>query len=274
MKYLPAVFVAVAAFLWGFQTDATRPITQHHLFWSINAIGLISVLLTIAYLMPRLDKLFYKLLLLVGAFMAWRVSYFPFMVFSGHIASIVEWALVQVPGVPVWVWPTFFVALAGLNTLAVIAVWYLAQPRNWKIYAAVTVPAMVALAISFMTLDDLQLLPDKPWDNSHKIPAVSLPNGNPYLPRVTNAGYTPFQRVHLFAAGNTYATIPESPWARVVKGVLAAEFEGNPVAGSAERVQEHYKGYLSAHRFIGCRYNSAETRCQIPTPTKRISTRP
>ncbi len=271
MIYLPIAIVAIAAFIWGLVTDATQPMTQHYLFWSINTIGLATVLLALFYLLPRLNDTPRKLLLVVGAFVAWRVSYFPFMVFSGHIASIVEWVMVQVPAVPVWIWPTFFLSVAGLNAFAVAAVWYLIQPRDWKIYAIVTVPATVALAISFMTLDDLKLLPDKPWDGSHSVPEVSLPLNNPYLPRIANEGYTVFQRIHLFAAGNTYATIPESPWARVVKGVLEAEFEGNPVAGSADRVQEHYKGYLSAHQFIGCRYDSTEKRCQVTAPFRRIS---
>ncbi|MBX2859826.1 MAG: hypothetical protein KTR14_01230, partial [Vampirovibrio sp.] len=107
--------VAVVLFILGWQLDHFTQVTQQQLFWTIHGVGLTGTALALVFLMPRLPGPLLKVALAVGVFLAWRISYFPFMVFSGHIASIVEWVLVAVPNAPVWVFPTYFVALAGLN---------------------------------------------------------------------------------------------------------------------------------------------------------------
>ena len=126
--------------------------------------------------------------------------------------------------------------------------------RRAGLLAAAAIPAFaVAVLVSFSTLRDLSLLPDTSLSLATAVPNARQPVANPYVTRITAPGYALPQRVMLVAAGLTYATIPDSPWARTVKGVLEGQFEANPVAATRDRVEEHYLAYQSAHPKIGCR---------------------
>jgi hypothetical protein len=196
--------------------------------------------------------------LALAAFLAWRISYFPIMVFSGHVASIGEWILLGSRVLPVVVYPVFLVSVAALHAVAGLAAGWLVDPGPWRrgvgLLAAAAIPAFaVAVLVSFSTLRDFSLLPDTSLSIAATVPSARQPVANPYLPRIAAPGYALPQRVMLVAAGLTYATIPGSPWARTVKGVLEGQFELNPVASTRERVEEHYLAYHSAHTRIGCR---------------------
>ncbi len=255
--------VCIAMGVW---IDHCQTLTQAHLYWGIHLIGGSAILLVSCFLFPRLNNGWLKLFYGVGLFIAWRISYFPFMVFSGHGASIVEWVSVHLSEslyFPVMIYPPYFLLIALLNGFLAWVVWYLLKFGRWWAYGAALPMILMATLISFTTWSDVShLLPDKLWDHQPTYPPVSLPTHNPYLSRLSEPGYTFPQRVLFFAAGNTYATIPESPWARVVKGVLESQTDANPYASSEDRVYEHHLGYLVAHPFVGCRYKDTRSRCQ------------
>jgi hypothetical protein len=199
-----------------------------------------------------------RIALAVAAVVAWRISYFPIMVFSGHVASIGEWILLGSRVLPVVVYPVFLVSVAALHALAGLASGWLVDPgpgrRGVGLLASAAIPAFaMAVLVSFSTVRDLALLPDTSFSLAAKVPSASQPVANPYVPRITAPEYALPQRVMLVAAGLTYATIPDSPWGRTVKGVLESQFEQNPVATTRDRVEEHYLAYQSAHSMIGCR---------------------
>lgn len=243
----------------GVYIDSLAEITQTQLFWAIHVAGFTGIITALSICLPKLKDNKLKILLVIGALIGWRISYFPLMVFSGHIASIGEWVLVRLPLIPSFVFPTYFMAMATLNAIMATVVWLLLKQNDLKYYAAAVLPASVAIMISFTTASDLtRLLPDSPWSQPPVLPEISLPDQNPYLPKLEKKEYNIPQRVLLFAAGNTYQFIPESPWAKVVKGVLEAETNRNPVATSRDRVIEHHVGYIKAHPFIGCKNNDYE----------------
>ncbi|MBX2861349.1 MAG: hypothetical protein KTR14_08940, partial [Vampirovibrio sp.] len=133
-----------------------------------------------------------------------------------------------------------------------------------------------AMLISFTTLSDLtQPLPDQLANKPLPTPVMYLPQKNPYLNALIHnaAAYTLPQKALLFAAGNTYATIPESPWARAVKGILEKQVLDNPVATSADRVLEHHLAYVRAHQYIGCRYGDEDKlpKCALNIPHQNAS---
>ncbi len=180
------------------------------------------------------------------------------MVFSGHVASIGEWILIGSRVLPVVVYPVFLVSVAALHAVAGVASSWLVDPgpgrRGVGLLATAAIPAFaIAVLVSFSTLRDLSLLPDTSFSLAATVPSARQPVANPYVARITAPGYALPQRVMLVAAGLTYATIPDSPWARTVKGVLEGQFEANPVGATRDRVEEHYLAYHSAHAKIGCR---------------------
>ena len=192
-------------------------------------------------------------LLVLAMLFAWRVSYFPIMVFSGHVASIVEW-LLSLLGLPIFVYPTFLLAVAALHAAAVgLAALGVAPPKpslRWAAAAAF----FVACCVSFNQPRDLLPIPDTAWTlGAEAVPAMREEGENPYARALTGPGYWPNQRVVLLAATLTYDTIPPSPWATTVKAVLEGRFEAKPFGSTRDRVLEHYLAYHSAHPLIGCR---------------------
>jgi hypothetical protein len=230
-----------------------QPAHQGRLFAALFGASLVGPVVAVVWRGSRIAGAARRLALVALAVAAWRVSYFPIMVFSGHVASIGEWLLVGTRVLPVVIYPTFLLSVATLHALASLAAsWILEpplRPLRWAALAAFTVASLV----SFSTLQDLRPLPDTGWQLGDPVPPPRSPERNPYLRNLTAPGYAPPQRLLLLAAGLTYATIPGTPWADTVKGVLEGQFEANPFAPSRSRVAEHYLAYRSAHARIGCR---------------------
>lgn len=194
-----------------------------------------------------------RALLVLATFFAWRVSYFPVMVFSGHVASIGEWTLAAA-GLPVFVYPTFLLAVGVLHAVAASLGSLLVVATKPTLRFAAAGAFLLAACVSFAKPDDLLPIPDLQWTlDGAPIPPMRGERGNPYRGAVTAPGYWPHQRVVLVAAALTYDTIPPSPWATTVKAVLEDLFRARPHASTAERVREHYLAYHSAHPLIGCR---------------------
>lgn len=197
---------------------------------------------------------------LIATLVAWRLAYFPIMVFSGHVASIVEWSCLGV-GLPVVVYPAFLLNVAWMHVASAVAAGMLVRPP-WPWLRWVIAPAfLVATLVSFMKPADFHPLPDRAWALDAPIPVPRAERTNPYFEALIGPGYFPTQRVMLLAAGVTYATIPPSPWATTVKAVLEGDFEVNPHGSTADRVAEHYLAYHAAQPFLGCR-DFAE--CPLP----------
>jgi hypothetical protein len=203
-----------------------------------------------------------RALRVAAALVAWRLAYFPIMVFSGHVASIVEWSCLEL-GLPVFVYPAFLLNVATLHAASGVASGLVVRPP-WPWVRWVVAPAfLVATFVSFMKPADFHLLPDRVPTLDVPIPPPRAEGGNPYLGALVGPGYFPTQRAMLLAAGLTYATIPPSPWATTVKAVLEGDFEANPHGSTADRVKEHYLAYHAAQPFLGCRDLS---ECPLPEP--------
>ena len=179
------------------------------------------------------------------AVLAWRVAYFPIMVFSGFVASLSE-VLVGL------VYPAFLLSAWALHGLVGWSVTFCWPPdkERWQPLAVAVPLALIAGMVSFTSLSDLRLQPDQPWAAAPAVLRVEEPVTNPYLPRLSEPGYSPQGRVLLLCAGLTYGLIPSSPWARAVKGTLEAEMNRRPHAGTRQRVEEHYRAYVAAHSRI------------------------
>ncbi len=191
-------------------------------------------------------------LLVLAVFVGWRLAYFPIMVFSGHVASIAEWLELRA-ALPVAIWPVFLLSVAAIHGVAALGAGWLVRPPH-RLFRLALVPAFaVATAVSFSSGEDLHPVPDRALALGAPIPATREARWNPYLPVLGSDDYAAHVNVMLLAAGLTYETIPESPWARTVKAVLEGLFHENPVASTHDRVVEHYLAYHAAQRMVGCR---------------------
>ncbi len=251
-RLLGPALAVLALCIAGAALDRMRPASQPALFLALLAASLLGAGGALVWRGSRLRGAVSRLAGLALALLAWRVAYFPIMVFSGHVASIGEW-LSLLAGLPVLIYPVFLLAVAVLHALAGIAAGWLLTPPHPLLRFAALGGFTLATLVSFSTPADLVPLPDRSLALDEPVPAPRAPARNPYLTRLDAPGHTAPQRVLLLAAGLTYATIPDTPWARTVKGVLEGQFEARPVAPTRSRVEEHYLAYRSAQRMIGCR---------------------
>jgi len=237
---------------WGVLIDQVDPLDQVVLWAGLQVASLTGALLGLAAMFPHAETKRQRWMFALAALVAWRLAYFPIMVFSGHVASIGEWLLL-LGGAPVIVYPIFLVAVAAIHAAAAAAATLVVAPPH-RAARLVLVPAFfVAACVSFLSWRDLGPLPDTAWSLDAPVPAPVTQGRNPYLPALTGPGYWPNQRVILLAAALTYDTIPPSPWATTVKHTLEKLFDELPHAATRDRVREHYQGYHSAHFRIGCR---------------------
>ena len=239
-------------FLHGLSIDRA-PYAQRKLWRAVRIASLGGVVVgLLANWLFVFDATWQRLLMIPLALVVWRVTYFPLMVFSGHVVSISEWIHAFV-GIPIWIYGVFLLVIALLHTVVSFLFGQLLAPLHPLVY--VVLPALFALAsaVSFAKPEDLRWSPDRFAGLDDPVPPPVAPGRNPYFPRLLGPGYLPHQRIVLIAAGLTYETIPPSPWGRTVKSVLEVLFDEKPRASAAQRIRDHYLAYASAHPLIGYR---------------------
>jgi hypothetical protein len=254
-----AALFLLALFVWGVGIDR-QPYSQSGLWTAIHAASLGGVALATSWTLPGLEGIGKRIALVLVVLVVWRLTYFPLMVFSGHVASVVEWLLAFLH-LPIVVYGVFLVSIGTLHTLVALGAAQIVQPVHPLVYAAIAPVLLMACAVSFAKPADLKLLPDGFRELAEPAPQAVAPTRNPYFSRLAGPGYLPHQRVVLLAAGLTYETIPPSPWGRTVKAVLEVLFNEKPRASTAQRILDHYLAYRSAHPLIGYR-----SFADYPTP--------
>jgi hypothetical protein len=252
-------------FLHGLAIDVA-PYAQHTVWRAVHVASLGGVALgLLANWLLVLGAAWQRLLMIPLALVVWRVTYFPLMVFSGHVVSISEWIHAFV-GLPIWIYGIFLLVIGLLHTLVSFAFGQLLAPIHPLAYTALPLLFALASAVSFAKPEDLRWSPDRFATLDDPVPPPVEPGRNPYLPRLLGPGYVPHQRIVLLAAGLTYETIPPSPWGRTVKSVLEVLFDEQPHASTATRIRDHYLAYASAHPLIGCRSFAACPVAIAPAP--------
>lgn len=232
----------------GFILDSVVPTSSSAFYCAFTVASLIGLAWGSLSAWPRLKTRKQRLAYGTGLYISWRLAWFPVMVFSGTGAAYAE-SLALVCHIPKSIYPWFLLLVSALHAAAAFLIsWpFLSAHRfRWIVAALALFPAS---AISFSKLADLHPLPDRCWA-LHPQQTASLPVANPYLPALKRREYQWHQRLLLLAAGSTYNLIPSSPWSRDVQGTLESLFRKNPFGSTADRVEEHYRGYLAAHRRI------------------------
>jgi len=217
------------------------------------------------------DATWQRVLMIPLALFVWRITYFPLMVFSGHVVSVSEW-LHALMRIPIWIYGIYLLVIGLLHTVVSFLSGQVLAPIHPLVYLALPLLFLLAIAVSFSKPEDLHPLPDRFGSLDDPTPRPVAPGRNPYFPRLVGPGYLPHQRIVLLAAGLTYETIPPSPWGRTVKSVLEVLFDERPRASTATRIRDHYLAYASAHPLIGYR-SFAECPIEV-APAPATASRP
>ena len=252
--------VAVFAGLWF---DLVPILNQPQLFAAFQVMSLtgiaVGVFLSWDWLSPNKNNLarphshLKKILLLLGAIIVWRISYFPIMVFAGWVATLGERLIVAMSAavsLPIIIYPIFFLCMLFMFAGAMLAMGAIVY-QKYRLAMMITVPAFVmASMVSFSKPSDMVLLPDTHITVSEPLPSAMLPIENPYLPLLKKPEFPLQKKVLLFAAGSIYVFVPHSPWGGTVKGTLEDLFRNNPNGSTSIRIRDHYESYHVAHKLI------------------------
>ena len=234
--------------LTGIILDSVVLTSTSPLYCAFTAASLVGLAWGSLSTWPRLKTPKQRLAYGAGLYVSWRLTWFPVMVFSGTGAAYAE-SLALVCHIPTSVYPWFLVLVSALHAAAAVLIGWPFLSKHRFLWVVAVLVLSPAAAVSFSKLADLHPLPDRCWA-LHPKQTASSPVANPYLPALKRPEYLWHQRILLIAAGSTYDLIPSSPWSRDVQGTLEFLFRQNPFGSTADRVEEHYRGYLAAHQQI------------------------
>lgn len=262
-----AAATVLAAVVTGFWLDSQAEIRQPMLFWPLLFFGLAGAAFGLAFGTRNDRNLLRGFIAALGVLIAWRCSYFPFMVVAGWKGSLGEAAVHGLTGTSV-VYPFFLFFLFAQNLgVAIIASAAVASPQGEpsqgrfqflrnivhrpprKLLWLIAVFALpVAGMVSFSTRQDFVLFNDVPWKEHVEPPPIQEPQVNPYSVIIKEHELSIPAWVLAVNALITYPLVPESPWGAAMKGTLEVMALENPQATSRDRIDEHYLAYMAAHR--------------------------
>lgn len=236
--------------VFGTILDHSIPISTTPLFAGFMTASVLGVALGGLPLLKHLQRPRDAVVSTLCLYVVWRLTYFPFMVFAGTGAAYGESIAIWCGFRPL-IFAPFLLLMAAMHGVSTWLIGRSIVSRRRLILLPIGLALLPAAAVSLSQSVDLHPLPDRCW---HDVPNDRLINdsvGNPYLPALKRPEYQLHQRVLLLAAGLTYDLIPGSPWSQSVQVTLEQLFRENPSGSTADRVREHYFGYLAAHLRIG-----------------------
>jgi len=249
-----ALLSLVAIAYAGFWLDKMLVLNHTAIYTAFQLTSLSGALTAAVWWFGRVTKPIHCLYILLAVLLAWRISYFPIMVFSGWFATLGERVEYIIPVLPHVIYPVFLVFMYVLHGIGGLAAGSLVTFQARRLMV-ITIPAfIIAILVSFTSIEDLTVLPDRQTKLSQPLPPVGEPVANPYLAALNEEGYNFSQRVLLFSAGSIYSFIPNTPWSGAVKGTLEEAFNRHPNSTTANRIKEHYLAYHVAHKQIVCRH--------------------
>lgn len=264
-----AVVIALAAAGYGFYVDSRPVLTQPDLFWPFVILSLAGTLVGGRIALRNDRNPLRNVIGMIGSLVAWRVSYFPFMVVAGWKGSLGEAVCWELFGTSV-VYPFFlfftFAQHAGTGFIGAAAVAkaqsiaptqgpvlffrkLFHQPPRKLLWALACVALPVAGMVSFSTTDDFVLFNDGPAPEMAKV-QIAEPEVNPYAVIMNEHDLSVPAWVLAVNARLTYPLVPHSPWGRAMKGTLEAEALKNPTATTRDRIDEHYQAWIASHARI------------------------
>ncbi len=252
MNYLPLILLILLA-IFGISIEICPAAQAWQLFTGFHLAGLAAMVWMSLWGLKQLPTKGKRYGFIILQLLAFRIAYFPIVVFSATVACYSELLLQQFFGNwPITIFPAFFVSAALL--FAMIG-WILFLALNGKtvLYGLLIVLGMPALLISFADTKDLTFLPDNNWLDIKPLPPVSLPQENPYLSGLTSENGSAGQKMIGLAGRVLYDFIPKAPWSQMVQGILEQEFRNHPDGNSHDQLTDHYAAFLAAHQAIKSR---------------------
>lgn len=236
--------------LFGISVD----INPHAQAWQLvsgfslaSLVALVSISLMYLTRFPTRQKRCAFILLQLLAF---RIAYFPIVVFSATVACYIEWGLSMLNvSMSMGLFPVMFISAAmGFLLISVILFWALNGKKTLcLLIIAMGVPATL---ISFADRRDVTILPDPNWADITPLPTISLPQSNPYGFALTTPTQSLGQKVIGLSGELLYDLIPKAPWSQAVQGTLEQAYRDHPQGNAHDQLRYHYAAFLVAHNTL------------------------
>jgi hypothetical protein len=249
MNYLPLILLTLLA-LCGIGIEMNPVAKAWQLFAGLHIAGLGTMVYVTSWVLKDLPTKAKRYGFVILQLLAFRIAYFPIVVFAATVACYAESFLQHLPGdFPIKVFPAFFISAALM--FAIIAyVLFLALNGKTMLYALMVILGTPALLISFADTQDLTFLPDNNWTDIHPLPTITQPQANPYSLAYESTHSSTGQKMIALAGKVLYEFIPKAPWSQAVQGTLEQEFRNNPDGNSHDQLRYHYAAFLAAHQSI------------------------
>lgn len=252
MNYLPFILLILLA-IFGISIEMNPAAQAWQLFTGFHLAGLAAMTCMSLWGLKKLPTTGKRYGFILLQLMAFRIAYFPMVVFSATVACYLELLLQQFPGDwSIKIFPVFFVS-AALLFATIAYVIFLALKGKVAICGLLIVLGIPALLISFADTQDLTFLPDDNWTDIQPLPPISQQQANPYLPDVTSTHNSAGKKMIRLAGRVLYEFIPKAPWSQMVQGILEQEFRSHPDGNSHSQLTDHYAAFLAAHQAIKSR---------------------
>ena len=249
MKYLPVFLLSSLAVL-GLSVEINPNSQAWQLFSGFHLAGLSAITCVSLWGLKQLPSNAKRYGFIVLQLLAFRIAYFPVVVFSATAACYSELLLQYLSiDLPIKIFPALFVSAALLFAF-INYVLFLALKGKKIVYPLIIILGLPGFLISFADVKDLTFFPDNNWADINPLPMVTQPRSNPYLLADSSIHSNMGQQVISLAGKLLYELIPKAPWAQAVQGTLEQEFTNNPNGNSHDQLTYHYSAFLAAHQAL------------------------
>ncbi|MEN9757173.1 MAG: hypothetical protein RL755_1360 [Pseudomonadota bacterium] len=233
--------------IFGFSVEINPHAQSWQLFGGFHLAGLVAISsVSLAHLrqLPTKSKRYVFILLQMIAF---RIAYFPVVVFSATVSCYSELMLSHFSiNLPIKIFPAMFVSAAILFSIIGMTLFWALNGKK-ALYALLIIMGTPALLISFVNTRDLTIFPDNNLADINPLPQIALPKKNPYGLALTSTNYNVGQKMIGLAGKTLYDFIPNAPWSQLVQGTLEQAYLNNPDGNAHDQLRYHYGAFLAAH---------------------------
>jgi len=247
LKYLPVILLILLA-VFGFSLEINPGAQAWQLFLGFHLAGLAALTSVSLWGLKQLSTNNKRFGFVILQLLAFRIAYFPVVVFSATVACYSELFLEHLTlDLPIKIFPAMFVSAALMFATISYLLFGLLKGKA-ILFVLIVALGAPALLISFADSKDLTFFPDNNWADIVPLPAVTQPKSNPYLEAYSSSESSIGQKVTGLAGKVLYDFIPKAPWAQAVQGTLEQEFISNPYGNSHDQLRYHYAAFLAAHQ--------------------------
>ena len=261
------LITAVMLGIFGFSIEINPHAQSWQLFIGFHLAGLVAICsVSLAHLkqLPTKSKRYLFILLQMIAF---RIAYFPVVVFSATVSCYSELVLSHFSiDIPIKIFPAMFISAAILFAIIGMVLFWALNGKK-VLYALIIIMGTPALLISFVNTSDLTIFPDNNLADIDPLPQIAFPQKNPYGLALTSPHYNAGQKMIGLAGKTLYDFIPDAPWSQLVQGTLEQAYLNNPNGNAHDQLRYHYGAFLAAHQSL----SNSFSHNTIPLKPKKMT---